>query len=138
MPLAIDKLILHLGLDITVFTVDDIAKLVDVGLEKRRMAAVEAEKIIAQKLIDYQNLQRKRQFAPMIKRFREKSEIIRQESLIVAEKQLANGESPTEVIRQLSIQLTNRLIHAPTMMITAHEDKQHQDLIDSISHIYDL
>ena len=67
------------------FTVDDIAKLVDVGLEKRKLAAIEAEGIIAAKLEDYQSWLRKRGFAPLIRKLREQAELIRLESLAAAE-----------------------------------------------------
>lgn len=137
MPLVIAKNMLKLP-NFDVFTVDDVAKLVDVGLEKRRQAAVEAESIIDLKLQDYQNWLRRRSFAPIIKKLREQSEVIRKESLENAAKQLNNGEDPLEILKQLSVQLTNRLLHTPTVMIAAHENKQQHDMADLVSYLYDL
>lgn len=136
MPLVISRdIIRHKSFD--VITVDEVAKLVDVGIEKRRQAALDAEDIIALKLKDYQNWLRRRNFAPIIKKLREQSESIRQESLTQAMKQLQNSEDPHEVLKQFSIQLTNRLLHTPTVMIAAHQDSG-QDLAGMVSYLYDL
>ncbi len=137
MPLIISKnLKRHANLEI--LTVDDIAKLVDVGLEKRKVAALKAEEVIATKLEDYHSWQRKRGLAPLIKRLREDSDKVRQESLALAEKQLLNGESPVDVLKQFSIQLTNRLLHNPTVNICSSEGQLQEDLVDLVSYLYGL
>ena len=137
MPLLVERG-LKQHANIHLFTVDDIAKLVDVGLEKRKFAAVEAEGIIAAKLEDYHSWLRKRGFAPLIRKLREQAESIRLESLAAAEKQLLNGESPTEVLKQLSVQLTNRLLHNPTVNICASSGHQQDDLVNLLGHLYSL
>ncbi len=121
-----------------VITIDDVARLVDVGLEKRKDAALLAEKIISTKLDDYQAWLRKRGLAPIIKRLREESDLIRSESLAVAEKQLQNGISPTEVLRQLSLQLTNRLLHNPTVKICSSTGPYQDSLVDLVNYLYGL
>ncbi len=137
MPLLVERG-LKQHANIHLFTVDDIAKLVDVGLEKRKFAAVEAEGIIAAKLEDYHSWLRKRGFAPLIRKLREQAELIRLESLAAAEKQLLNGESPSEVLKQLSVQLTNRLLHNPTVNICASSGQQQDDLVNLLGHLYGL
>ncbi len=136
MPLVISREIAKQA-NFEVVTVDEVAKLVDVGLERRRQAAAGAEEIIALKLQDYQNWLRRRSFAPIIKKLREQSESIRLESLAAAVKQLQNGDDPSEILKQFSVQLTNRLLHTPTVMIAAHQDSG-QDLAGMVSYLYDL
>lgn len=137
MPLVISKN-LQKHANLTLLTVDDIAKLVDVGLEKRKLAAVEAEGIIAGKLADYHAWLRKRGFAPLIKKLLEQSEQIRQESLVAAEKQLVNGVSPNEVLKQFSVQLTNRLLHNPLVNITAADGRLQDDMLELLADLYSL
>lgn len=52
-------------------------------------------------------------------------------------KHLAKGMPPEAVLERLSVQLTNKLLHAPTR--TLNKDSQaHPDLADAINRIYHL
>lgn len=137
MPLVINKNLKQYA-NLQILTIDDIAKLVDVGLEKRKLAALEAESIIASKLEDYHAWQRKRGLAPLIRKLREESDAIRQESLALAEKQLLNGDSPVDVLKQFSVQLTNRLLHNPTVNICSSNGQLQDNLVDLVSYLYGL
>jgi glutamyl-tRNA reductase len=137
MPLVTDKN-LRKYQNIKLLTVDDIATLVDVGIEKRKLAAAAAEEIISGKLDDYRAWQRKRGLSPLIKRLRDDSDSIRRESLAAAEKQLLNGESPNDVMRQLSIQLTNRLLHMPTVKLCSSNEQLQDNLIELVNYLYGL
>ena len=124
--------------NITVLTIDDIAKIVDVGIEKRKLAALEASNIIESKVVEYQNWLKKRGLTPVIRALRENADEIRQEVLAYAEKQLENGDSPYDVLRALSIKLTNRLIHSPTVNLCSSEDKKQEEIAGLITYLYDL
>jgi len=137
MPLVISKTLKDYP-ELEVLTIDNIAKMVDVGIEKRKAAAKEAEEIITGKLDDYRAWQRKRGLSPLIKRLRDDSENIRRESLAAAEKQLLNGESPADVLKQLSVQLTNRLLHTPTVKLCSSNDELQDNLIDLVNYLYGL
>ena len=137
MPLIISKNLKNYA-NFEILTVDNIAKLVDVGLEKRKLAALKAEKVITAKLDDYHSWQRKRGLSPLIKKLRDESEQIRNESLALAEKQLLNGESPNEVLKQFSVQLTNRLLHSPTVNLCSSDGPLQEQLVDLVSHLYGL
>lgn len=137
MPLMIDE---RLCKDdkLLILTIDDIAKLVDVGVEKRKLAAIEAESIIAQKIDDYHVWQRKRGLSPLIRSLREQAEQKRLEALAIAEKQLMNGVAPQEVLVQLSIQLTNKLLHEPTVNLLAQNNQTQDELAGLVSKLYGL
>lgn len=137
MPMVVEKQLRN-DSGVILLTIDDIAKLVDVGIEKRKLAAVEAESIIAEKIEDYHAWQRKRGFAPLIRQLRDQAEQRRIEALSVAEKQLMNGVSVQEVLGQLSVQLTNKLLHQPTVNLLAHQGQLQHDLVELVTKLYGL
>ena len=137
MPLLTD-LALRKYPNITILTVDDIAKIVDVGIEKRKVAAVDASDLIDQKLVEYQSWLKKRGLTPVIRALRDNADAIRQEVLTEAEKKLHNGELPHNVLREMSVKLTNKLLHGPTVNLCASEDKLHDDLPGLVTYLYDL
>ncbi|MBP9742434.1 MAG: glutamyl-tRNA reductase [Burkholderiales bacterium] len=137
MPLITDLSIRN-NMHIIVLTVDDIAQIVDVGLEKRKVAALEADSIINDKLVEYQNWLKKRELTPVIRALRDNADEIRQEVLLNAQKQLANGESPDVVLRELSVKLTNRLIHNPTVNLCSSTNELQKELSGLVTYLYDL
>lgn len=124
--------------NVTVLTVDDIAKIVDVGLDRRKSAVEVADKIIAEKLVDYQNWEKKRGLSPVIKSLRDNAEIIRNEVLSSAQKQLQNGVSVDTVLNELSLKLMNKLLHAPTVNLCNVTDKSNTDVVALVSYLYNL
>ncbi|MFN7095617.1 MAG: hypothetical protein ACK4M7_09665, partial [Burkholderiales bacterium] len=124
--------------NITVLTIDDIAKIVDVGVTKRKIAAIEANNLINDKLIEYQSWLKKRGLTPLIKALRDGADTIRMEALAVAQKQLLNGESPDMVLHNLSIKLTNKLLHSPTVNLCNTSGELQDDLASLVSYLYDL
>ncbi len=124
--------------NIKLITVDDIAKIVDVGLEKRKLAADEAHEIIENKLNDYQHWLKKRTMAPLIKAIRADAESMRQEALTNAQKLLQNGEAPDDVLRQFSVQLMNKMLHNPTVNLCSSQGMRQDDLLDLVGYLYGI
>ena len=122
--------------NIQLITVDDIASIVDVGLDKRKIAAQQAHSIIEGKLLDYQQWLKKRTMAPLIKAIRDDAESVRQEALTNAQKLLQNGEAPDDVLRQFSMQLMNKLLHNPTVNLCSSSGMQQEDLLDLVGYLY--
>ena len=137
MPLLTD-LNLRRYANILLLTIDDIARIVDVGVEKRKAAAVEANELINKQLIEYQNWLKRRGLTPVIRALRDNADEIRQEVLSEAEKKLHNGEAAYDVLRAMSVKLTNKLLHNPTVNLCASEDKLQDELTGLISYLYDL
>jgi glutamyl-tRNA reductase len=123
---------------IKLLTIDDIAKIVDVGMEKRKLAALEAEGIIEAKLTEYQGWLKKRELSPLIKALRDNAEKARQELLIGAYRQLQNGENAVDVLNTLSLKLMNKLLHEPTVNLCSSVDNLQADLSSLVRHLYDL
>jgi len=137
MPLVSD-LGLRKHQNVTMLTIDDIAKIVDVGMQKRKVAAVEALSIINAKLADYQNWLNKKEITPIIKALRDNGENIRLEVLSNAKRQLQNGEAIEDVLDSLSIKLTNKFLHNPTVNLCATSGKLQNDLSDLTKFLYNL
>jgi glutamyl-tRNA reductase len=123
---------------ITMLTIDDIAKIVDVGVQKRKIAATEAQSIINAKLADYRNWLNKKEITPVIKALRDNGESIRLEVLAGAKRQLQNGEAIEDVLDSLSIKLTNKFLHTPTVNLCATSGKLQNDLSDLAKFLYNL
>ncbi len=107
-------------------------------MDKRKSAAKIADKIINEKLIDYQNWEKKRGLSPIIKSLRDNAENIRTEVLATAQKQLQNGNSVDTVLNELSFKLMNKLLHAPTVNLCNITDKLNTDVIALVSYLYNL
>lgn len=123
--------------DAFLYTVDDIASIVETGKEARQQAAYEAEILISERVTDFINWQQGLQNVPLIRALRDEGERARRHALDAALKQLAKGASPEEALEHLSVQLTNKLLHPPTQILT-QASLSNSDLIDTISTIYRL
>ncbi|RRD90182.1 glutamyl-tRNA reductase [Conchiformibius steedae] len=119
------------------YTVDDMVEVVQNGKEARREAADAAEEMVAQKVEDFIEWQKSRQRVPLICALRDEGERARRQVLNNAIKQLAKGASPEEVLERLSVQLTNKLLHAPTRVLNKGSEDAPM-LVDAVSQIYRL
>lgn len=123
--------------DAYLYTVDDIADIVQSGRRARREAAAEAELMVEQKVAEFIEWQRNRQSVPLIRALRDEGERARRQVLENAMKQLAKGTAPEEVLERLSVQLTNKLLHSPTRTLN-RAGSQDRSLVDAVAQIYDL
>lgn len=122
--------------DAYLYTVDDMVNIVEMGKEARQQAAAEAETIIETRVHEFLQWQRQRQVVPMIKALRDEGEILRQQALATAMKQLNKGVPAEEVLEKLSQQLTNKFLHAPTVAL--HQINHNPQLSETVSNIYRL
>ncbi|WP_434778628.1 glutamyl-tRNA reductase [Neisseria sp. Ec49-e6-T10] len=122
--------------DAFLYTVDDIASLVEENKEARQTAAAQAESIITEKVEEFISWQQNRRHVPYIRALKEQSEHTRLDALNHAKKQLQKGMDANEVLEQLSVQLTNKLLHLPTK--TLNHASEQPDLAEAIIKIYQL
>lgn len=119
------------------YTVDDMASIVQTNQAARQKAATEAEAIIEKRVADFIEWQKSRATVPLIRSLRDDGEKSRRYVLENAMRQLAKGLPPEEVLERLSVQLTNKLLHAPTKAL--HQGKPAgNDLVDAVARIYHL
>lgn len=123
--------------DVFLYTVDDIAEVVEVGREARQVAAEQAEGIIVSRVDEFGQWLRQRQSVPLIRALRDEGERLRRHTLEAAIKQLARGEPPEKVLEALSVQLTNKLMHPPTQALS-QRGEDHEAMRQAVARIYRL
>ncbi|MDA8093620.1 MAG: glutamyl-tRNA reductase [Betaproteobacteria bacterium] len=124
--------------DVFLYTVDDLAHVVQDGLDTRHAAVLEAEQIIDYNVVDFMHWMESREHVPMIRALREHAERYRQQEQERALRLLAKGESPQQVIDNLARALTNKFLHIPTHALnhTAGEDRA--ELVALLRRLYSL
>ena len=124
--------------DIFLYTVDDLAQVVESGLESRQAAVVEAEDIIASRVQDFLGWLQARDTVPVIRSLRDSAERMRRHEMEHAIKLLAKGESAEKVLEQLSQRLTNKFLHAPTQALNQAEGGERAELQSAASRLFHL
>ena len=124
--------------DVFLYTVDDLAHVVQDGIDTRHAAVLEAEQIIDLNVVDFMHWMESREHVPMIRALREHAERYRQQEQDRALRLLAKGESPQQVIDNLARALTNKFLHIPTHALnhTAGEDRA--ELVALLRRLYSL
>lgn len=124
--------------DVFLYTVDDLAQIVESGMESRQAAVVEAEGIIAQRVQEFIGWLEARDTVPVIRALRDSAERMRRHEVEHALKLLARGEAPEKVVEQLAQRLSNKLLHAPTSALGAAEGEDRQRLQQAVARLFHL
>jgi len=124
--------------DVFLYSVDDIAGIVEVGKEARQSAAEEAETIIQARVAEFTDWLKKREIVPLIRALRDEADRARRHALEGALKQLARGDAPEKVLEALSVQLTNKLMHPPTQALSSGSGAEHDAQVQAIARLYRL
>ena len=124
--------------DVFLYTVDDLAQVVESGLESRQAAVVEAEDIIASRVQDFLGWLAARDAVPVIRSLRDSAERARRHELEHAMKALSRGEAPEKILEQMSVRLTNKLLHAPTQTLNLADGNEREQLQAAASRLFHL
>ena len=124
--------------DVFLYTVDDLAQVVESGLESRQAAVLDAENIIASRVQDFLGWLQARDTVPVIRSLRDTAERMRRHEIEHAMKLLAKGEAPEKVLEHLSHRLTNKLLHAPTQALNMAEGSERNELQAAASRLFHL
>jgi glutamyl-tRNA reductase len=99
--------------DVYLYTVDDLAQVVQTGLESRQAAVAQAEAIIETRVQSFMHWIGDRAVVPVIRDLHETSEALRLAELERARRMLAKGEDVDAVLDALSRGLTAKFLHGP-------------------------
>jgi len=124
--------------DVFLYTVDDLALVVESGLESRQAAVVEAEDIIAARVQDFLGWLAARDTVPVIRSLRDSAERMRRHEMEHAIKLLAKGEAPEKVLEHLSHRLTNKFLHAPTQALNLADEAERNELQAATARLFYL
>lgn len=124
--------------DVYLYTVDDLAAVVNEGMMNRQEAAIEAEAIIHARVENFMHWLKTREAVPTIKALRDVAEKTRQSELEKARKMLAKGADPAEVLDALSNALTKKLLHGPSHALNHSVGREHEQLEALLRQLYQL
>jgi glutamyl-tRNA reductase len=124
--------------DVFLYTVDDLAQVVNDGILNRQEAAVSAEMIVEARVESFMQWFKKRDSVPTIKALRDQAEASRQAELSKALKLIQKGESPEKALEALSSSLTNKFLHAPSHALNQTHGDEHARLEELIRHLYQI
>ncbi|MDC8757720.1 glutamyl-tRNA reductase [Janthinobacterium fluminis] len=99
--------------DVFLYTVDDLGKVVQTGMESRQAAVAQAESIIETRVQSYMSWVDDRAMVPVIQDMHESSEAMRLLEVERARKMLAKGADIDAVLEALSKGLTAKFLHGP-------------------------
>lgn len=103
--------------DVYLYTVDDLREVIDENKQSRENAASEAYSIIDESLSEYMQEVRAKHSVSAIKSYRQHAELLRDEVLDKALRDLSNGMPADEVVKHMANSLTNKLLHTPTRQL---------------------
>lgn len=124
--------------DVFLYSVDDLGKIVQEGLDTRHAAVAQAEAIINANVHAFMHWLENRELVPTIRALRDQVERMRRHELERAARMLAKGDDPEMVLEQLSHSLTNKFLHAPTHALNSAEAKDRDILVAALTRLYEI
>ncbi len=124
--------------DAYLYTVDDLEAVIQENLHSRRLAAQQAEDIIATEVAHFMEWLQSLDAVGTIQALRDKTEAIRAEALERAKRSLARGDSPDEVMALLATTLASKLTHAPYVKLREASSAGREDLLKAAWELFDL
>jgi len=124
--------------DVFLYTVDDLAQIVQEGLDNRQEAAIDAEIIINVRVENFMHWLQTRDAVPTIRALRDHAERLRRNELEKAQKLLARGEDPATVLEALSSALTNKLLHGPSHALNNSNGDDREQLEILLRQLYQI
>ncbi|MCW7549936.1 glutamyl-tRNA reductase [Photorhabdus sp. APURE] len=100
--------------NVYLYSVDDLQAIIQQNLAQRKAAAVQAESIVQQESRYFMDWLRSQGAVNSIREYRNQAEQVRSEMTAKALTAINQGADVEQAVNQLTHQLVNRLIHAPT------------------------
>jgi len=101
--------------DIYLYTVDDLTSVVDENLRGREQAAEAAQEIVNLEVTLFDQWLKTHQSSDHIRQLRDSAELVKQQAIEKALLQLAQNADPQQAMQRLANEITNKLLHRPTI-----------------------
>jgi glutamyl-tRNA reductase len=124
--------------DVFLYTVDDLKDVIEGNRRSREKEAVKAQEIIDQLTDEFMKGINVRGAGHVIKIIRSQANEIKQAELERAERALAAGADPSQVVAQLAHNITNKLMHNPTVALRDAHENGHPDAGEWALRLFDL
>jgi glutamyl-tRNA reductase len=122
--------------DVYLYTLDSLGKMIQQNMATREAALVDAEKIVVAHVEQYQRWLTSRETVPVIQQLRMRADQYRTTELERAQKLLARGENPQQVLELLAQGLTNKFLHHPMTALKRAPAEQREALTAAIKKLY--
>lgn len=124
--------------NVYLYTIDNLTDIIQENINKRKAQADVANQIAASGASAYMQESRMRQNTDLVTSFRTSHTRIAMEEQTKALNSIAAGEDPNKVISELARNLTNKLMHQPTVAIRDASASNRDDLLEFIKDLYKL
>ncbi len=122
--------------DVFLYTVDDLGKVVQTGLESRQAAVAQAEAIIETRVQSFMSWVDDRAMVPVIQHLHENSEALRLMEVERARKMLAKGADIDAVLEALSKGLTAKFLHGPQQALHQAQGDERKQLVTLLPKLF--
>lgn len=122
--------------DVYLYTVDDLANVVQTGAANRQAAVAQAEAIIDAGVQSFVHWMDQRHAVPLIQQLNQQADEWRAAELARARKLLARGEDVDAVLEALSRGLTQKMLHGPMAELRAGDAEARQRASAAIEHFF--
>ncbi len=122
--------------DVYLYTVDDLAKVVQTGKDNRQAAVAEAEVIIDAGVQNFLHWMHQRATVPLIQQLNAQADDWRTTELARARKLLAKGEPVEAVLEALSRGLTQKMLHGALAELHASDAYKREHTVQTVSRLF--
>ena len=122
--------------DVYLYTVDDLAQVVQTGQAHRQAAVAEAEAIVDAGVQSFLHWLDQRSAVPVIRQLHAQADEWRQAELARARKLLAKGEDVEAVMETLAKGLTQKMLHGALAELHAGDEVARQRAMGAIEHFF--
>ncbi|MEO8299748.1 MAG: glutamyl-tRNA reductase [Burkholderiales bacterium] len=122
--------------DVYLYTVDDLASLVQSAGEKRQAAVAQAEAIIDSGVQNFVHWMAQRATVPLIQAIHSQASAWREAEIGRAKKLLARGAPVDEVLEALSRGLTQKMLHGALVELHNADGQQRAQMADTVSRLF--
>jgi len=124
--------------DVFLYSVDDLSQVVQEGMDSRQVAAAEAEAIVESRVRSFVDWMENREVVPTIRALRDHADRMRRQELEHAQRLLARGEDPREVMELMARALTNKFLHNPSHALSHASGEERSQLEAMLRRLYHI
>lgn len=117
------------------YNIDDLQYIQQEGLNKRMLAAEQAAKMIEGEVKYFIEKLAQRDYVDLIKAYRNKVEILREDELQKALRLLQTGHTAEEALQAMARSITNKLMHQPSVALRQANEYRRRDMLEMAKHL---
>jgi glutamyl-tRNA reductase len=118
------------------YTVDDLAAVVQTGKDSRQAAVAQAEAIVDAGVQSFMHWLDQRRAVPLIQQLNTQADVWREAELVRARKMLAKGESMDAVLDALSKGLTQKFLHGAYAELNASDAQTRERSTQAVERLF--